>query len=365
MPGPAQLHSLHAMRATAFATLLATLWTFTTTSAGAQTLSITGLGAEVKVSTNSDADLDGIVFTRGTETVANEDQFQWASAGLEAGTVKYLTHVNTTTAGVPLLEAGGGITSGASGGLFYRFSNEGSAPITLPAGALQWSLSSMSGSYRPPAMDGHEPFSMTNFIHQEYLLFGFDQEVANDGFDAYLDALVASGGSVQPTHLALGVAMNSVSYFSPLGVVQDGMVFIEDPHPPEDIDFDQIGALNVMANVRGVALDMSLVNDQAVTIAPGTSRLFAAISGSGVLIQPDENSTSELFSYVFKDGSHSATLALNLPEGITLVGEQPSWVSAVPEASSVGMALAGALGVLGARGRRGLRQGRERHRTPA
>lgn len=359
MPGPAQLHPLHALRATTLSALLA----LTTTWAGAQTLSITGLGAEVKVSTNSDADLDGIVFTRGTETVANEDQFQWASAGLQAGTVKYLTHVNTTQSGAPILESSGAINSGAAGAVFYRFSNEGSTPITLPAGALQWSLSSVSGSYRPPAMDGQEPFSMTNFIHQEYLAFGFDHEVANDSFDAYLDTLVANGGSVQPTHLALGVAMNSVTYFSPLGVIQDGMVFIEDPHKPEDVDFDQIGALNVTTNVRGVTLDMSLVSDQAVTIAPGTSRLFAAISGSGVLIQPDENSTSELFSYVFKDSSHSATLSLTLPEGITLVGEQPSWVSAVPEASSVGMALAGALGVLGARGRRGLRQGRVRHQT--
>ena len=342
MPGPARLHAL---RAPTLASLLAV----SSTWAGAQSLSITGLGAEVQVSTNSDADLDGIVFTRGTETVTNEDQFQWASAGLQAGTVKYLTHVNTTQSGTPILETSGAINSGAAGAVFYRFSNEGSTPITLPAGALQWSLSSVSGSYRPPAMDGQEPFSMTNFIHQEYLLFGFDHEVANDSFDAYLDALVATGGSVQPTHLALGVAMNSVTYFSPLGVIQDGMVFIGDPHQPEDIDFDQIGALNVTSNERGVALNMSLVNDQAVTIAPGTSRLFAAISGSRVLIQPDENSTSDLFSYVFKDGSHSATLSLNLPDGVSLVGDRPSWVTAVPEAPTVPMALAGLLGVGGVR----------------
>ena len=350
MPGPARLHAL---RAPTLATLLAV----SSTWAGAQSLSITGLGAEVQVSTNSDADLDGIVFTRGTETVANEDQFQWASAGLQAGTVKYLTHVNTTQSGAPILEASGAINSGASGAVFYRFSNEGSSPVTLPAGALQWSLSSVSGSYRPPPTEGLDAFifSMTSFMHQEYLLFGFDHEVANDSFDAYLDALVATGGSVAPTHLAMGVAMNSVVTVTsavkpiPQDLVQDSMVFIEDPHQPEDIDFAQIGALNVAANERGVALEMSLVTDQAVTIAPGTSRLFFALSGSAVHIQPDENSTSELFPYVFKDGSHSATLSLTLPDGITLIGDQPSWVTAVPEAPTVPMALAGLLGVGGVR----------------
>lgn len=359
MPCPVRLPSLRAPT-------LVTLMALTTSWAGAQTLSIQPLGAEVLADDQAGATSgipEGIVFTRGTNTVTDSDALHGVSAGIEAGTVKYLTHVNTTEAGTPTLEVAGAISSGASGALIYRFSNEGSTTITLPGGALQWALSSGKGAYRLPATAGAGAWDVAQFTHQEFLAFGFDQEVANDHFDAYLDNLVATQGSVNPTHLALGV-VTDFAFFT--GVNQQWLVdesrVIEDPHNPAEIDFAQIGSLQVNTLERGVSLDMILRSDEAVTIAPGTSRIFFALAGAYVSITPIADADDTHFPYVFKDASHSANLSLTLPEGISVVGGQPSWVSAVPEPGTLPLALAGALFMMGVCGPR---LGRPRHRSPA
>jgi hypothetical protein len=336
----------------------------------AEVLSITPIGADAYSHGFQESGYELIQVTRNTSTVLAEGGAQWISADIGTGAIKYVTHVNTTPSGVPVLESTGRISTSAAGGLAYQFSNLGSTTLTLPAGSMQLTLSSQSGSRRLPSTLALNATGDILAFHAEGMLFGFGEEIANAGFSDHVNHLIATQTPNTLTLVASG-AMNELARYSSAqqAWTQDESFIVDDAsqgHVGVELKPGEIrmGEVTSSAIDHTVSLSMTLSNALDITIAPGTSRIFEAEVSSWLYIQPSGEATEANFPHLFKDASHSANLALKLPIGISVVGDQPSWVTAVPEAGTLPMALAGVLGVLGVLGVRAPRRGRQRHRTP-
>jgi hypothetical protein len=320
--------------------------------ATAQSLSITPLLGSVMFSKQTDAGAiqDTIVDAQFGNAAAYGDAFQWTRVDPSLGSIKYLTHINTQENGVPTLEAAGQVYSDALSAMAYRFSNEGAVPVTLPTGAIQFSLTSTSGALRLPSTESVPRDSMVSLMHSEGLFFVFGHEVPNAEMDAYTQALLNDRDVIKVTHLAMGATTNAhVFEGNEQAWIRDEATYAENVYVLDDIEFIPFGRLSVGAVERGVSLNMSLASNAPISIAPGTSRIFMVMAGSTVSIYTEGQASASNFPYVFKDATHSATLALQLPADVALTGEVPQWVSAVPEAPSVPMALAGLLGVVAMR----------------
>jgi hypothetical protein len=191
-------------------------------------------------------------------------------------------------------------------------------------------------------------------VRAEGALFGFGEEIANAAFAEHVDQLVATQAPATLTLVASG-AMNEVArYSSGLQTWTQDESFIVDDASRGDIGVEvkpgeiRMGDVTQSAIEHTASLSMTLSNALDITLAPGTSRIFEVEVGSWLLIQTGGEVTEAHFPYVFKDASHSANLSLTLPQGISLVGGQPSWVSTVPEPGTLPLTLAGALCMVGA-----------------
>ena len=334
----------------------------------AEVLSITPIGADAYSHGFQESGYELIQVTRNTSTVLADGDAQWISADIGTGSIKYVTHVNTTPSGVPVLESTGSISTSAAGGLAYQFSNLGSTTLTLPAGSIQLKLFSQSGSRRLPSTAALHATGEILAFHAETLLFGFGEEIANVGVAEHVNQLIDTQTPNTLTWVASG-AMNDMARYSPAqqAWTQDESFILDDAslgHVGVELKPGEIRMGEVTDNVidHTVSLSMTLSNALDITIAPGTSRIFEVEVGSWIYIQPGGEVTAANFPHLFKDASHSANLGLILPTGISLDGDQPSWVTVVPEPGTLPMALAGALGVLSMWAPR---RGRLRHRTPA
>jgi len=305
----------------------------------AEVLSITPLVSEVDTSLqlNSGAIRHASKVDTGHETVAYGDDFHWSSTSAQLGSIKYLAHINTDMNGTPTLEAAGQVYSSTDGMLGYRFSNQGATPLTLPAGSIEWTLSSNSGVLRLPSTRDIPSAATARLSHSEGISFGFSSEIANADMDAGQVAFTI-------THRAQGTTSNLYAYSgSKQAWVQDEAVYSENQYFPDEPQYIPIGKLSVGSVERGISLEMSLTSTEAISISPGTSRVFFVMAGSSVTILPEAIADESNFPYVFKDASHSARLGLILPAGISVQGTEalPWVITQVPEPTSSALLLVG------------------------
>lgn len=321
-------------------------------AANAEVLGITPIGADAYSHGFQESGFELIQVTRNTSRVFAESDAQWISADIGTGAIKYVTHVNNTPSGVPILETAHSISTTASGGLAYQFSNLGSTTLTLPAGSIQVTLSSQSGIRRLPSTSALSPLGEIFAFHAEGILFGFGEEITNTGFADHVNQLIATQTPSTLTLVASGTMNELTRYSSAQQAWTQDESFIVDDASQGQIGIElKPGEVRMGEVTRSVidhteSLSMTLSNALDISIAPGTSRIFEVEVWSWVYIWPGGEVTESNFPHLFKDASHSANLALILPPGITLGGDLPSWVTAVPEAGTLPMALVGALGVL-------------------
>lgn len=324
------------------------------TAVNADVLSITPIGADaysLGLSANGYQDL---LLTHNTSTVLAESDAQWISADIGTGVIKYVTHVNTTPSGVPVLETTGNINTHAEGGLFYQFSNLGDTTLTLPKGSVQLTLSSQSGSRRLPSPNAVYVSGEIMAFHAEGMMFGLTAEVANGDFAGYVDNLVATKTMPKLALLASG-AMNEIARYSPASQAstQDDSFIVDDASQglvgvelkPGEV---HMGEVTNSAIEHTVSLSLTLSNALDITIAPGTSRLFGAHVESLAWIFPNGVSNEANFPFLFKDASHSAKLGLLLPASITVQGAEalPWVITQVPEPTSRALLLGGLMTLL-------------------
>lgn len=314
-------------------------------AAAAQTLSITPLAAVLDTSLQIDSGtiLDSSIKSLSDEPAQYSNDYQWSSANAHTGAFKYINHVNTSVGGVPSLEARGDVYASTTAGMAYRFSNEGTTTLTLPAGSIRITLSSSSGAYRLPSTQNVPDGAYATQEQNDVISFGFGKETKNVDMDEFVRSWVAGELDLSITHMALA-HINDLRKYSGAeqGWIQDEVLFAENKYPFGD-DFIPIGEQTVVSFERGVSLEMLLTNDQPIEISPGTSRPFFVLAGSSVRMLTAADASESNFPYVFKDGSHSADLSLQLPAGITLVGAPLSWVATVPEPNAPAAVLAGLL----------------------